>query len=97
MRNILQKPLITEKSNELTETLNKYTFIVDPGANKIQIRQAVEDMYGVQVKKVNTLIRPRKVRTRYSKNGFNQGKTKLIKKAIITLAEGDEIDFYADI
>ncbi len=97
MYNVLIKPLITEKTSKLNEQFNKYSFVVDRRANKIQIKKAVEEMYNVDVAKVNTIIMPRKAKSRYTKSGVLEGKTKLVKKAIITLSEGEEIDFYADV
>ena len=91
---ILIKPLITEKITELGEKFNKYGFVVDRRANKLEIKGAVEDMYGVTVKGVNTTIIPGKAKVRYTKRGFSRGQTKAYKKAIITLAEGEVIDFF---
>ncbi len=95
-KNILIKPVITEKSEKLGEDRNAYTFYVNLKANKIEIKKAVEEMFEVSVTKVNTLRTPRIAKTRYTKTGFLTGKTALKKKAIVTLAEGDVIDFYAD-
>lgn len=97
MYNVLVKPLITEKTSKLSENYNKYTFVVDPRANKIQIKKAIEEMYNVDVSKVNTITMPRKAKSRFTKSGVLSGKTKKVKKAIVTLAEGEEIDFYADV
>ena len=91
---ILIKPLISEKAMFQMENLEKYSFVVNPKANKIQIKNAVEDMYGVTVEAVNTSILPRKTRSRFTRAGVLKGKTKLVKKAIISLAEGDKIDFF---
>lgn len=97
MKNILVKPLVTEKTTKLMERLHQYAFVVNLDANKIEIKDAVEEMYGVTVERVNTSIRPRKQRTRFTKSGVISGKTKLIKKAIVTLAEGESIDFYENV
>ena len=94
---ILVKPIITEKANELTEKLNRYTFVVNMNANKIEIKEAVEATYGVSVEKVRTLIYPVKRTTKYTKKGVVASKTSAYKKAVIELAEGDVIDFYANI
>ena len=94
---ILKKPLITEKMTEQGEDLNKYGFIVDRDANKIQIRNAIEEMYGVTVESVNTMNYLGKQRMRYTQAGIIRGKEKNFKKAIVTLAEGDSIDFYSNI
>lgn len=82
---------------KLSESLGKYGFLVHKKANKVEIKNAVEDMYGVSVESVNTIIMPSKKRSRYTKTGILQGKTKSIKKAIVTLVEGDTIDFFEDI
>ena len=96
-KNILVKPLINEKSEIISDTLGKYTFIVDKKANKIEIRKAIEEMYGVDVQTVNTMIMPAKERSRFTKTGVMKGRTSVYKKAIITLEEGDEINFYGEV
>jgi len=94
---ILVKPIITEKMTAQVETMNRYGFVVDRRANKIQIRNAVQDLYGVKVASVNTMNYGGKLKSRYTKAGFIQGKTNAYKKAIITLADGENIDFYSNI
>ncbi|MFP4366487.1 MAG: 50S ribosomal protein L23 [Bacteroidales bacterium] len=94
---ILKKPIITEKMTGQGEKLNRYGFIVDKKANKLQIRKAVEEMYDVTVASVNTIVYGGKEKSRYTKTGMITGKTSSFKKAIITLAEGDTIDFYSNI
>jgi len=94
---ILLKPIVTEKMTILGEKLNRYGFIVDKNANKIEIRNAVEEMYGVSVVAVNTMKYGGKTRSRFTKRGVITGKTGAYKKAIVTLAEGDNIDFYSNI
>jgi large subunit ribosomal protein L23 len=94
---ILIKPLVTEKMNNLTEKLRKYGFIVDKRATKPQIKKAVESFYNVKVNSVNTIVYGGKVKSRYTKSGVISGKTGSYKKAIVTLAEGDSIDFYSNI
>ena len=94
---ILIKPLISEKAMFQMENLGKYSFVVNPKANKIQIRNAVEDMYGVTVESVNTSILPRKTRSRFTRSGVLKGKTKLTKKAVVSLVEGDTIDFFESV
>ena len=94
---ILRKPIITEKMTDQGEKLNRYGFIVDKKANKIQIKKAVEEMYDVTVVAVNTIIYGGKSKSRFTKTGIINGKTSSFKKAIITLAEGDTIDFYSSI
>lgn len=91
------KPIVTEKMTTQGEDLNRYGFLVHKDANKIQIKQAVEKMYGVSVESVNTMRYGGKMKSRYTKSGIITGKTKSYKKAIITLAEGEAIDFYSNI
>jgi large subunit ribosomal protein L23 len=95
--NILIKPIITEKMSELGNKLNRYGFIVHKDANKVQIKKAVEELYGVDVASVNTINYAGKRKSRYTKTGLIQGKTSSSKRAIITLAQGDTIDFYSNI
>ncbi|MFO8236354.1 MAG: 50S ribosomal protein L23 [Bacteroidales bacterium] len=97
IKDILKKPIITEKLTEQGETLNKYGFIVDKKANKLQIRNAIEEMYNVTVESVNTMRYKGKSRMRYTKAGIIRGKENNYKKAIVTLVEGDSIDFYSNI
>ena len=94
---ILIKPLITEKAETLSEGLNKYSFVVDRKANKVEIRKAVEDMYGVAVTSVNTAVMPGKAKNRTTKSGILRGRISAYKKAVVTLADGEEIDFFGDI
>ena len=94
---ILIKPLVTEKMNEQSERYNRYGFVVAKSATKPQIKKAIEGMYNVTVDSVNTMVYGGKVKSRYTKSGVISGKTTAYKKAIITLAEGDSIDFYSNI
>ena len=94
---VIIKPIVTEKMTMLTEKLNRYGFKVNPDANKLQIKQAVEDMYNVTVTDVNTANYDGKKKSRYTKSGLITGKTAAFKKAIVTLKEGDTIDFYSNI
>lgn len=96
-KQILIKPLITEKSEMLSNNLNHYTFIVDKKANKIQIKKAVEEMYNVVVDSVNTVIMPAKIKTRSTKSGLIKGRKSAFKKAVVKLTEGEEIDFFGEI
>jgi large subunit ribosomal protein L23 len=82
---------------EMGEDLNRYGFIVNRKANKLQIKKAVEDLYGVEVVAVNTMTYRGKTKSRYTKTGIITGKTASYKKAIITVAEGETIDFYSNI
>ena len=81
----------------MSEDSNRYGFLVDKRANKIQIKKAVEEMYNVTVKSVNTMIAGGKLKSRYTKGGVISGKTVSSKRAVITLAEGETIDFYSNI
>ncbi|HEY8512089.1 MAG TPA: 50S ribosomal protein L23 [Cyclobacteriaceae bacterium] len=93
---VLKKPLVTEKVSALNEK-GRYGFIVDINANKVEIRKAVEKMYGVNVKSVNTMNVMGKVKARYTKTGLQIGRRPNYKKAIVTLAEGEVIDFYSNV
>ena len=94
---ILIKPIITEKATMDSELNNRYSFLVNTKANKIEIKNAVEAAYGVSVDKVRTMnVRPDR-RTRHTKTGIQHGKTNATKKAIVQLAEGETIDLYANI
>ena len=94
---VLVKPLITEKMTDLAEKRGQYGFVVNRKANKLEVKKAVEDMYGVTVQSVNTMIIPGKKRSRNTKTKFIIGRTSAVKKAIVTLAEGESIDFYSNI
>ena len=94
---IIIKPIITEKMTALGENLGRYGFVVDKHANKIQIKKAVKEMYGVEVEEVNTMTYAGKRKSRFTKSGVLSGKTNSFKKAIITLAKGESIDFYSNI
>lgn len=94
---IIIKPVVTEKMTGLGEKLNRYAFLVERSANKIEIKKAVEELYGVNVLAVNTLVVAPKVKSRYTKSGIVTGKTRLCKKAIVTLQDGETIDFYSNI
>ncbi|MEN8798974.1 MAG: 50S ribosomal protein L23 [Flavobacteriaceae bacterium] len=94
---VLIKPIITEKMTSDSELYNRYGFVVEPKANKLQIKEAVEATYGVSVKKVRTMNYGPNRRTRYTKTGVQQGKTNAYKKAIVDVEEGDVIDFYSNL
>jgi large subunit ribosomal protein L23 len=94
---ILFKPIVTEKMTAQGEKLNRYGFVVDTRANKIEIRDAVEKMYNVTVIAVNTMNYAGKRKSRYTKAGLLTGRTNHFKKAIVTLKTGDTIDFYSNI
>jgi large subunit ribosomal protein L23 len=95
--NILLKPIVTEKMTHQGDKFNRYGFIVARDANKLQIRKAVEELYGVTVDSVNTMRYGGKVKSRNTKSGIIMGKTTAVKKAVVTLAEGNKIDFYSNI
>ena len=97
MSNTLIKPLITEKMSLDTEQNNSYGFVVTDGANKIEIKKAVEAQYGVTVTSVRTLRVDGKARQRFTKTGVVRGRTNGYKKAIVSIAEGQTIDFYDNI
>ena len=94
---ILIKPIVTEKLTVQGEKLNRYGFIVDREANKLQIKAAVEQIYNVTVADVNTVNYHGKRKSRYTKAGMLKGRTNHYKKAIVTVAGEDKIDFYANI
>ena len=96
-KDILVRPIISEKSEYLSDTLGQYSFVVNTKANKVEIRKAVEDMYNVSVESVNTANMPSKSRVRNTKSGIIRGSVSSFKKAIVTLAEGETIDFFGDI
>lgn len=91
------EPIVTEKATGITEKLNKYTFRVSPDASKGQIKKLVENLYGVKVVSVNTMIVRGKNKSRYTKSGLLRGKTTSYKKAVVSVAEGETIDFYSNI
>lgn len=93
---VLKKPLVTEKISEQNEQ-GKYGFVVDKRANKLQIREAVEKMYGVTVDRVWTMNYQGKAKSRYTKSGIITGKSPNFKKAIVQVADGDVIDFYSNV
>jgi len=94
---ILIKPLVTEKMTAIQEKQGKFGFIVDRNANKIEIKKAIKSAYGVKVTAVNTIRYDGKAKFRYTKTGIVEGRSQGYKKAIISLAAGDTIDFYANI
>ena len=92
---VLLRPLITEKVNNQMEKNGRYTFEVDRRANKLEIKKAVEEFYGVKVTDVNTIVVPGKSKSRFTKAGFIQGVKGAYKKAVVTLSEGDSIDLFS--
>lgn len=96
-KTILIKPVVSEKAELLSENLGHYTFVVVKTANKIEIRKAVEERYGVSVDRVNTALMPGKTKNRSTKSGIIRGRVPAYKKAIVTLAEGESIDLYNEL
>jgi len=94
---VLIKPILTEKANAQQEKLRKYAFKVDRRANKLEIKKAIEEFYGVSVLDVNTSVVPGKNKARYTKAGFIQGMKSAYKKAMVTVADGESIDLYSNI
>ncbi len=94
---VLIKPILTEKANAQQEKLRRYAFKVDRRANKLEIKKAVEEFYGVSVVDVNTAVVPGKNKARYTKAGFIQGMKSAYKKALVTVAVGETIDLYSNI
>ena len=94
---VLKTPIITEKMTADSERNNRYGFIVDRKANKVEIKKAIEEMYGVTVGKVRTMNYVGKPRSRNTKSGVISGRTKPFKKAVVSLSEGDTIDFFSNI
>lgn len=92
---VLVRPVITEKVNNQIEKSGRYTFVVDKRANKLEIKDAVQDFYGVQVTDVNTIVVPGKNKSRFTKAGLLKGVKSSYKKAVVTLAEGDSIDLFS--
>lgn len=94
---LLKKPILTEKASALTETSNRFTFKVEPRANKLMIKAAIEKMYGVNILAINTMIVYGKTKSRNTKAGMTSGHAARYKKAIVTLKAGETIDYYANI
>lgn len=93
---ILKKPIVTEKVSALNES-GKYGFVVDKDANKVEIKKAVEKLYGVSVESVRTMNYLGKPKSRYTKSKVVSGRSASFKKAIVTVAEGEVIDFYSGV
>ncbi len=95
LADVLVRPVITEKVNNQIEKDGRYTFVVDKKANKLEVKKAIEEFYGVKVNDVNTIVVPGKNKTRFTKAGYIQGVKSSYKKAVVTLAEGDSIDLFS--
>ncbi|HZH88937.1 MAG TPA: 50S ribosomal protein L23 [Chitinophagaceae bacterium] len=91
---VLIRPIVTEKVNQQMEQNNRYSFVVNRKANKLEIKEAVEQFYNVRVDEVNTMIIPAKAKSRFTKAGFVTGRKPAYKKAIVSLAEGEDIDLF---
>ncbi len=94
---VIIKPIVTEKQTIQSEKLNRYGFVVAKEANKLQIKKAVEELYSVTVESVNTLRTPGKNKSRFTKAGVVEGRVSSSKKAMVTLAQGEKIDYYSNI
>ena len=94
LSDVLIKPILSEKANKQSEKMNRYSFVVDKKANKLEIKKAVESFYGVQVDHVNTIVVPSKAKSKYTKAGYIVGRKPSKKKAIVTVAQGETIDLY---
>ncbi len=94
---ILIKPILTEKANIQQEKLRTYAFKVNRKANRLEIKKAIESFYGVSVTNVNTITVPGKAKNKFTKSGFISGVKPSYKKALVTIAEGESIDLYANI
>ncbi len=97
MSQVIIKPVITEKMTAASENMNRYGFIVKRGANKIEIKNAIESLYGVNVSNVWTMRYSGKSKSKFTKKGLVQGNTSAYKKAMVALAEGETIDLYGNI
>ncbi len=97
LSDVLIKPILSEKANSQQDKLRRYAFRVAKKANKLEIKKAVENFYGVSVIDVNTVVSPAKSKTRFTKAGFISGQKPSFKKAFVTVAEGETIDLYSNI
>ncbi|MEI8279634.1 MAG: 50S ribosomal protein L23 [Bacteroidota bacterium] len=95
LTDVLIRPVITEKVNSQIERSGRYTFVVGKAANKLEIKKAVEEFYGVKVAEVNTNVVPAKSKTRFTKAGFLEGRKPSYKKAVVTLVAGESIDLFS--
>ncbi len=96
-KRIIVKPIISEKGELFSEEMNKYIFQVDRKANKGEIKEAIESLFDVNVKKVNTCVMPGKMKIKNTKSGLQRGRKPAFKKAIVTLHSGEEIDYFGEI
>jgi large subunit ribosomal protein L23 len=94
---ILKRPLVTEKFSAISEKLNKYSFVVEKKSTKPEIQKAIEKMYDVEVTSINTMVYAGKAKSRSTKKGIFPGRKPSYKKAIVTLKEGQKIDFFQNV
>lgn len=94
---VIIKPIITEKITKEGEIFNRFGFVVDKKANKVEIKKAIESAYGVSVVSVNTMNYRADRSVKYTKSGLISGKTNAYKKAVVQVKEGETIDFYTNI
>jgi large subunit ribosomal protein L23 len=97
LSDVLVKPIVTEKSNKLSDKSRTYAFKVDRKANKLEVKKAVQDFYGVTVVEVNTVVVPGKAKSKFTKAGFISGRKPSYKKAYVKVADGETIDLYSNI
>jgi large subunit ribosomal protein L23 len=98
MNNMIKKPLLTEKATLDSELNNRYAFVVDRRANKLEIKGAIEELYGVTVENVRTMTYGGgKAKRKYTSRGIAEQTKSIWKKAIVTVAEGEEINLYENI
>ncbi len=97
LADVLIRPVLSEKANNLSEKAGRYTFVVARKANKLEIKAAIEAFYGVDIVRVNTMVVPAKAKSRYTKAGVISGRRPAYKKAVVTVAEGDSIDIFESI
>ena len=95
--NALIKPIISEKMTKVAEQYNRYGFVVDRKATKPQIKKEVEEIYGVKVQRINTLIQRGKSSSRYTKAGMISGSKNTVKKAFVFVNKDEKIDFFSNI
>lgn len=96
-KKILIRPVVTEKSDKAMNSSDVYTFVVDKKSNKLEIAKAVEAMFNVSVKGVNTAVIPGKAKARSTRSGVVRGMKPAYKKAFVELQAGDKIDIFGDV
>lgn len=97
IKQIILKPILSEKSEVLSDKRNKYTFVVARNANKIQIAKEIERLYDVEVTAVNTMIIPGKIKAKSTRTGMIKSRQSAYKKAIVSVADGQELDLYGEV